>query len=260
MQPPIPISPKPLSQHFGTHNFTSDPFGLGSIWQPQTAVFHANVSNNTWRCTLFYVRHPCNRTYHYSAWPPAADMPFTSPVTGEVFTQTGFARKMISEYTAAGIPALNIHPQSFNHDDVLCWLKTAPEFGNNAILLDGRKYDASNPSDTQTPTLQRIADMGITTIAPPQWVLLKNFGGQIIPLDYAQATSTSSPGRLSVRPSLSGRSGGSWQILRPINAWCLTDDADIYTTLDVLNRQVGIKGMFSDWPATVIYHASCMKP
>jgi len=29
-------------------------------------------------------------------------------------------------------------------------------------------------------------------------------------------------------------------------------------TLDVLAQQVGIEGIFSDWPATVTYYASCM--
>ena len=28
--------------------------------------------------------------------------------------------------------------------------------------------------------------------------------------------------------------------------------------LDVLARQVGILGIFSDWPATVTYYANCM--
>ena len=35
-------------------------------------------------------------------------------------------------------------------------------------------------------------------------------------------------------------------------------DSDMYKALDVLARQVGIKGIFSDWPATVSYYASCM--
>ena len=29
--------------------------------------------------------------------------------------------------------------------------------------------------------------------------------------------------------------------------------------LDVLARQVGIRGIFSDWPATVTYYANCMR-
>jgi glycerophosphoryl diester phosphodiesterase len=29
-------------------------------------------------------------------------------------------------------------------------------------------------------------------------------------------------------------------------------------TLDVLAKQVGIRGIFSDWSATVTYYANCM--
>ena len=35
-------------------------------------------------------------------------------------------------------------------------------------------------------------------------------------------------------------------------------DGDTLTVLDVLARQVGIRGMFSDWPATTTFYASCM--
>jgi glycerophosphoryl diester phosphodiesterase len=35
-------------------------------------------------------------------------------------------------------------------------------------------------------------------------------------------------------------------------------DGDILVTLDVLARQVGILGIFSDWAATVTYYANCM--
>lgn len=196
---------------------------------------------------------------------PVVDMPFTSPVTGAMFTQTDFARKMIAEYTAAGIPAQDVHPQSFSRDDVLYWLRTAPEFGRNAILLDGRKYDANTPSDTQTPTLQQIADMGITTIAPPQWVLLKEVDGQIAPSDYARAAQAANLDIVTWSLERSGRmrqdvleGRGKYYYQSTLGA--LTTDGDIYTTLDVLTRQVGIKGMFSDWPATVTYYANCIKP
>ena len=36
------------------------------------------------------------------------------------------------------------------------------------------------------------------------------------------------------------------------------NDGDMYTTLDVLAQDVGIKGIFSDWAATVTYYANCM--
>ena len=34
--------------------------------------------------------------------------------------------------------------------------------------------------------------------------------------------------------------------------------SDMYKALDVLAQQVGILGIFSDWPATVTYYANCM--
>jgi glycerophosphoryl diester phosphodiesterase len=35
-------------------------------------------------------------------------------------------------------------------------------------------------------------------------------------------------------------------------------DADMFKVLDVLAKQVGVIGVFSDWPGTVSYYASCM--
>jgi glycerophosphoryl diester phosphodiesterase len=35
-------------------------------------------------------------------------------------------------------------------------------------------------------------------------------------------------------------------------------EGDMYTYLDVLARDVGIRAIFSDWPATVTYYANCM--
>jgi glycerophosphoryl diester phosphodiesterase len=39
----------------------------------------------------------------------------------------------------------------------------------------------------------------------------------------------------------------------------LRSDGDLMVTLDVLARQVGILGIFSDWSATVSYYANCTK-
>ena len=39
----------------------------------------------------------------------------------------------------------------------------------------------------------------------------------------------------------------------------LTDsDGVMFELLDVLAQEVGIEGIFSDWPATVTYYANCM--
>ena len=38
----------------------------------------------------------------------------------------------------------------------------------------------------------------------------------------------------------------------------LQDEGDLMTILDVLAREVGVLGVFSDWSGTVSYYASCM--
>ena len=35
-------------------------------------------------------------------------------------------------------------------------------------------------------------------------------------------------------------------------------EGDMMQVLDVLAKDVGIMGIFSDWPATVTYYANCM--
>ena len=35
-------------------------------------------------------------------------------------------------------------------------------------------------------------------------------------------------------------------------------DSDMYKALDALATKVKVKGIFSDWPATVTYYANCM--
>jgi len=39
----------------------------------------------------------------------------------------------------------------------------------------------------------------------------------------------------------------------------MDNDGDAIEVLDVLAREVGIIGIFSDWPATVTHYANCMR-
>ena len=39
----------------------------------------------------------------------------------------------------------------------------------------------------------------------------------------------------------------------------IDNDGDMYEGLHVLAQEVGIMGIFSDWPATTTYYANCMK-
>ena len=38
----------------------------------------------------------------------------------------------------------------------------------------------------------------------------------------------------------------------------IDNDGDVMTVLDVLAQDVGVIGVFSDWPATTTYYANCM--
>ncbi len=64
---------------------------------------------------------------------PTVDMPFEG-----TFTQADYAQKMIDEYKAAGIAPKDVWAQSFLLDDVLYWIENEPEFGAQAVYLDGR--------------------------------------------------------------------------------------------------------------------------
>jgi glycerophosphoryl diester phosphodiesterase len=55
-----------------------------------------------------------------------------------------------------------------------------------------------------------------------------------------------------------GASKAGWYYLFDPQGKAIKKDSDMYKALDVLARQVGILGIFSDWPATVTYYANCM--
>ena len=50
---------------------------------------------------------------------------------------------------------------------------------------------------------------------------------------------------------------GSYYDFDPTGA-AIKKDSDLYKALDVLAKDVKLIGLFSDWPATVSYYASCM--
>ena len=49
--------------------------------------------------------------------------------------------------------------------------------------------------------------------------------------------------------------GGGWyyQSIQELT----NNDGDVFNLLDVLATDVGVIGVFSDWPATVTYYANC---
>jgi glycerophosphoryl diester phosphodiesterase len=183
---------------------------------------------------------------------PSVPMPFE----GE-YTQRHYARQLLEEYEAAGVPAEEVWPQSFRLDDVLYWIASAPAFGRQAVYLDGRLGDARD-LESAAAGLSLLAAQGVRAVSPPLWALLALDGaGRIVPSGYARAARAAGLEIVPWTLERSGplRGGGGWYYQTVTDA--IDRDGDVFVVLDVLARQVGIGGIFSDWPATVTYYASC---
>ncbi|MGB0961001.1 MAG: glycerophosphodiester phosphodiesterase family protein [Halocynthiibacter sp.] len=186
---------------------------------------------------------------------PSVEMPFDG------FTQEDYAQKMIDEYKAAGVPASDVWAQSFNLDDVLYWIKHEPEFGKQAVFLDGRYdvegFDAMKP-ETFSPSMAELKAQGVNYIAPPMWFLVTEENGKIVPSEYTKEAHKAGLKLITWTLERSGplHTGGGWYYQSIKDA--TTDDGVMYELLDVLAQDVKVEGVFSDWPATVSYYANCM--
>jgi len=197
---------------------------------------------------------------------PDVEMPFKG------FTREDYAQKIIDEYKEAGVPAADVRLQSFELEDILYWIEHEPAFGRRALFLDGRYehagFDHRNPASWD-PGLRQLADLGVGVIAPPLWMLLEATPKGIVPSSYALAARAAGLEIITWSLERSGplASGGGWyyQTLNGINPgpqWpgsgVIRRDSDMLEVLHVLARDVGVSGVFSDWPATVTYYANCM--
>lgn len=186
---------------------------------------------------------------------PSVSMPFNG------MSQTDYASKMLNEYDLAGVAADQVWPQSFNRDDVLHWVNTHPEFAAQAVYLDGRDAEPGfDPSNAQTwsPSMAELVNQGIEVIAPPIWMLLDlDNNNQIVPSAYAQAANEAGLKIIAWSLERSGplESGGGWYYQSITDA--VDSDGVMMQVLDVLAQDVGVIGVFSDWPATTTYYANC---
>ena len=176
-------------------------------------------------------------------------------------SQANYAQAMINDYKAAQIPPAKVWPQSFNKADVLTWIQTDPQFGHQAVYLDDANVPADLPSATE---LQGYVKEGIRIVAPPMFALLSVSNGTIVPSQYAKNAKAAGLDIITWTLERSGRiveevlASPTPSFYYQTTLGALHNDGDIMTTLDVLARDVGILGIFSDWSGTVSYYASCM--
>ncbi|MEM6189174.1 glycerophosphodiester phosphodiesterase family protein [Shewanella scandinavica] len=179
------------------------------------------------------------------------------------FTQQDYAQKMLDEYTAAGVDASQVFPQSFILDDIKYWVANAPEFAKQAVFLDDR-YDYNSAFDPQnsatwSPSMADLKTQGVEIIAPPLWVLVAlDADKKITPSEYAKAAKGAGLKIITWSLERSGllKNGGGFYYQSITEA--IDNEGDTFELLDVLAKDVGVIGVFSDWPATVTYYANCM--
>jgi glycerophosphoryl diester phosphodiesterase len=181
---------------------------------------------------------------------PSVAMPFGG------FTQEAYAQKMIDEYKAAGVAPSKVWPQSFNRQDVLYWISHEPAYGKQAVFLD----DANTVADLPTlAELRRYKAEGINIWAPPTFALLAAQGKEIVPSNAAVDAKSVGLDIITWTLERSGilADGNNGFYYQTFDS-AVSREGDMMRVLDVLGRQVGILGIFSDWPATVTYYANCV--
>lgn len=181
---------------------------------------------------------------------PSVAMPFDG------FTQEAYAQKMIDEYKAAGVPPRHVWPQSFDIRDVLYWVNNEATFGKQAVYLDDAETVADLPSYEQ---LVQYRSQGIRIVAPPTFALLAlDVSGQIAPSNYARDAKMAGLDIITWTLERSGilADGNNGFYYQTIDA-AIKSEGDTMRVIDVLAKEVGVLGIFSDWPATTTFYANC---
>lgn len=179
-------------------------------------------------------------------------------------TQEDYARKLIRAYTDAGIAHGRVWPQSFDLDDIRLWIREFPDFGKQAVWLDGRNPAQMAQTPPNSEEFAALKQAGLNIIAPSMPLLLAtDEANHIVPSDYAVRAKAAGLDMISWSSDRSGRIVED--VLNGDNAYyyqttldALSNDGDILVTIDVLAQDVGVIGVFSDWPATTSFYANCM--
>jgi len=189
---------------------------------------------------------------------PRVPMPFQ----GE-YTQADFISQAITEYAAAGVSAEQVWIQSFDPEDIRAIVVRYPEFAKQAVYLDARP---DNPDFVATKeSFEKLYAQGFRIVAPPIAVLLDlDTTGKIIPSLYSVLAKEAGLKIIAWSLERSGRlledmkegAAGDYYYASVRDA--VSGDKNVYPILDVLAKDVGITGIFSDWPATATYYSNCM--
>lgn len=182
---------------------------------------------------------------------PVVEMPYEGD-----YSQEDYARQMIQDYVEAGVNPRDVWPQSFLLDDVLFWINETPRFGRQAVFLD---QEPLTPENSSLAWMESLSAQGVNILAPALWKMLTlDSHQQIVPSEYAENARAAGLDMIAWTVERSGplANGGGWYHQTITDA--INNDGDVFNVIDVLARDVGVIGVFSDWPATTTFYANCM--
>ena len=136
-------------------------------------------------------------------------------------------------------------------DDVATELGTWPAYWDRV---------RSDPPDLPGfAELVQYKQEGINIVAPPTFALLAVDGNnRIVPSQYARNARAAGLDIITWTLERSGilADGNNGFYYQTFDS-AIRTEGDMLTALDVLARQVGILGIFSDWPATTTFYGNC---
>lgn len=183
---------------------------------------------------------------------PSVEMPYE----GE-YTQEDYAQQMIDEYIAAGVAPEDVWPQSFLWSDAIYWYENTDY--KQAVALEGT-YDAYAFNATGfSDHVSDIVAAGVPYLAPPMWMLLDlDADNSMVASAYATYAKDAGFEIITWTLERSGPlvTGGGWYYQSVTDV--IDRDGDQFELLYALQTEVGIVGIFSDWPATTTFYANCM--
>jgi glycerophosphoryl diester phosphodiesterase len=191
---------------------------------------------------------------------PSVAMPFAL-TDGSLFSYDDYRQQLIDELRAGGIRPRDAWVQSFVREDIDYWISNEPDFGAQAVYL----IPADTPAQLApfTAELPSYKANGINYVAPAMWALVETSGTEIVPSDYA--ITAKAEGLKIITWTLErsgiladGDGGYYYQSIGDVLADRGNEGA-MLELLHVLAEDVGIEGIFSDWPATVTFYANCMR-
>jgi glycerophosphoryl diester phosphodiesterase len=102
--------------------------------------------------------------------------------------QKQYAQAFIDTLREGHVNPKDAWVQSFNLDDILYWINTAPDFGKQAVYLDSIDPTTNPPVERLTfRELTKLKNQDVQIFAPPMWALLDvDEKGRVVPSGYAK--------------------------------------------------------------------------